>query len=75
MLLENSVSAFFINGKATLVYGVINLNSPSFWLLIFLVVPFNKVPLFSKDLITFISFALFFASVISERVSLSWFFT
>ena len=33
------------------------MSNPSFWPLIFLVVSFNKIPLFSKDLITFISFA------------------
>ena len=43
-------------------------NCPS-WLIIFLVLPFNKTPLFSKRLITFIiSFILLFVRVIPEPV-------
>ena len=41
----------FINGKAALGNEARRLSNPSFWLL-FLVVSFNKIPLFSKDLIT-----------------------
>ena len=55
------------------------MSSPPFWLLIFLVVPFNKIPVFSKELVTFIiSFASMFVSVIPEPFSLtllSTFFT
>ena len=40
-----------------------------FWLVIFLVVPFNEISLFSKDLITFIiSFISLFVRVIPEPV-------
>ena len=41
-------------------------NHPS-WLVIFVVAPFNKIPLFSENLITFIMpFMSLFVSVISE---------
>ena len=43
--------------------------NPSSWLVIFLVNPFNKTPLFSKDLITLIiSFISFYVRVIPEPV-------
>ena len=62
--LAKGVSTFFINGKP-------NLNnvprSPPFWYITYSVVPFNKIPLFSKDLITFIiSIVSLFVSVIPE---------
>ena len=46
MLLANGISLFFINGKLPVINGLRKLrNSPS-WLLIFLVVLFNKIPIF-----------------------------
>ena len=61
MLLANGVSAIFINGKPTGINGLRKLRNPPSWLVIFLAVPFNNIPLFSKDLIVFISFmSLFF---------------
>ena len=46
------------------------MSHPPSRLLIFLVVPFNKIPLFSIDLITFISFLSVFVSVFTEPISL-----
>ena len=61
------VSTFFINGKAVVINGLRKLSDPPSWLVIFLVVPFSKIPLFSKDLITFtISFISLFVNVIQE---------
>ena len=43
------------------------MRNPPSWLVIFLVIPFNKIPLFSKGLITFIiSFISLFFRVIPE---------
>ena len=44
----------FINCKPAVVNGLRKVKSPLSWLVIFLVVVLNKIPLFSKDLITFI---------------------
>ena len=52
MLLANGVSTFFTNGKPTNINGLRTFRNPPFLLPIFLVVLFNKIPLFSKDLIT-----------------------
>ena len=43
--LADGVKTFLINGKDMLVNGAKTLSNPPFWL-IFLVVPFNKIPLF-----------------------------
>ena len=49
--------------------GLRKLRNLSSWLVITLVVPFNKMPLFFKDLITFvISFISLFVRVIPEPV-------
>ena len=53
-LLLNGVSAFFIKGKWVVINGLRKLQKHPSWLLIFLVVLFNKIPIFSNDLITFI---------------------
>ena len=53
-LLANGVSTFFINGNLAVINGLRKLRNISSWLVIFLVVPFNKIHLFSKDLIIFI---------------------
>ena len=55
-LLAIGVSTFFINGKPTLINGLKKLRNPLSRVIIFLVVPFNKIPLFFKDLITFYHF-------------------
>ena len=61
------MSTFFIYGKPTDTNGLKKLRNPPFWVVIFLVVPFNKIPLFCKDLITLvISFISLFVSVIPE---------
>ena len=44
---------------------LIKFKKPPFWLVIFLVVHFNKIPLFSKDLISFTSL---FVRVIPKHV-------
>ena len=59
------VSTYFINGKPALIDGPRKFKNPPFWLVIFLVVPFNEIPLFHKDLITFlVSFISLFVIVI-----------
>ena len=50
IFLESGVSTFFINGKGTLINEPCN---PPFWFITFSVVPFYKILLFSRDLITF----------------------
>ena len=44
------ISKSFINGNPTLINGAGKLGNPPFWL-IFLVICFNKISLFSKNLI------------------------
>ena len=52
ILSANGVRTFFINGKRTNINVFRNLRNPPSWLIIFLVVLFKKIPLFSKDLPT-----------------------
>ena len=54
ILLANGVSTVFINGKPAVINDLRKLRNPPSRLVIFPVAPFNKIPLFSKDLITFI---------------------
>ena len=63
------MSTLYINGRPALINGLRKLiNSPS-WLVIFLVVPFNKISLFSIDIINFIkSFILLFVRVIHKPI-------
>ena len=69
-LLANGVSTFFINDKLAVINGLRKFKNPPSWLVIFLVVSFNKIPLFSKDLITFIiSFISLLVRVIPEPVT------
>ena len=64
-----NVSTLFINAKPAVINGLRNLGNASSWLVIFLVVPFNKIYLFSKDLIAFMmSFTSLFVRVIPEPV-------
>ena len=68
-LLAYGVSTFFINGKPVVINSVRNLKNPPSWPVIFLLVPFIRIPLLSKDLLTFIiSFILLFVRVIPEPV-------
>ena len=53
--LGNGVIALFINGKPAVINGLRKLRNHPPWLVNFLVVLFNNIPLFSKDLITFIT--------------------
>ena len=53
-LLATGVSTLFINYKPTITDGIRKFGNGPYWLAIFLVVPFNEIPLFSKDLITYI---------------------
>ena len=47
-LLANGMNTFFNNGKPTGINGLRKLRNLPSWLVNFLVVPFKKVPLFSK---------------------------
>ena len=49
-LLANGVSVSFINGKPAAIKSLRKSRNPPSWLVIFLVVLSNKIPLFSKDL-------------------------
>ena len=51
-LLANDISTLFINGNPVLIDGPRKLSNPPSWQLIFLLVPFNKIPPFSKNLVT-----------------------
>ena len=63
------MSAFFINGKPAVINDLRKLRNPPSRLVIFVVVPFNKIPLFSTKLITFIiSFISLFVRFITEPV-------
>ena len=53
-LLVNGVSILLINYKPTINDGIRKFKNRPYWLAIFLVVPFDKISLFSRDLITFI---------------------
>ena len=49
-ILAKGFSKFFINGKLTEVNGLRKLRNPPTWFAIFLIVPFDNIPLFSKKL-------------------------
>ena len=53
-LFTNRVTTSFMDGKVTLVNGAQNFSTPPSWLLIFRVVPFIKVTLLFKVIITLI---------------------
>ena len=64
------MSTLFINYKPTIIDGIRKFGNRPYWLAVFLVVPFNEILLFSKDLITFIIFFLSsFIRVIPEPVT------
>ena len=56
MLLVNGVSTFFMNGKPTDINRSRKLRNTPSWLVTFPLVPFNNIPLFSKDITAFTSF-------------------
>ena len=65
--LAKGANTFFIKVKPVFTKGPRKLSNPPFWQVNFLVVPFNKIPLFSKELITFIIFFVpLFVSAIPE---------
>ena len=55
-LLGSGVNTTFINDKPAVINGLRKFKNPSYRRGIFVVVPFNKVFLFSKDFITFITY-------------------
>ena len=66
-LLASKRGTLFINSKLALINDLKKFRNPPSWMVIFVVVPFNKIPLLSKDLITFItSFISLFVRVIPE---------
>ena len=61
------MSALFINSKLDVLNGLGKLRNSPYLLVIFVVVPFIKIPLFSKGLIIFIIFFIsLFVRVIPE---------
>ena len=65
-LLGNGISTIFINDKPVVINGLRKFENPPSWLGIFLINPFHKIPLFSKDLITLIISFISFVRVITE---------
>ena len=66
-LLARCVSTLFINAKTAAINDLRKLRNSSTLLVIFLVVRFNKIALFSKDLITFIwTFVSLFVTINPE---------
>ena len=63
------MNTFFINGKPTDFDGLRKLRNPPSSIIILLIVPIKKIPLFSEDLITFIIYfiSLFFSVFHLER--------
>ena len=67
------MSALFINSKLDVLNGLGKLRNSPYLLVIFVVVPFIKIPLFSKGLIIFIIFFIsLFVRVIPEPVIYSF---
>ena len=66
----NGVIKLFINGTLAVVNGLKKLRYPAFWVVIFVAVPFNKITLFSTDLIIFLIFFIsLFVRVIAGLVT------
>ena len=66
-LLADGIRTLFINGKPAVINGQRKFKNPLSWLVIFLGLPFNNIPLFSEDLTTLtISFIYLFFKVIPE---------
>ena len=69
------MSRRFINCKPAVINGLRKFKNHLSWLATFQVVPFNKIPLFSKGVITFIiSFISLFIRVIPERLMMKFLF-
>ena len=66
------MSALFINSKLDVLNGLGKLRNSPYLLVIFVVVPFIEIPLFSKGLIIFIFFISLFVRVIPEPVIYSF---
>ena len=67
------MSALFINSKLDVLNGLGKLRNSPYLLVIFVVVPFIKIPLFSKGLIIFIIFFIsLFVRVTPEPVIYSF---
>ena len=66
-ILSNGANTFSINGETAIINRLRKLRNPPPWLLIFLVVPFNKIPPFHKDLITVIYFLLNLSVPLSRK--------
>ena len=63
------MSTLFINGKQVVIDGLRKFKNRPSWLVIFLVVPYDKIPLFSKEFVTFItSFTSLLVRAIPEPV-------
>ena len=67
-LLTKIVSTHFMNSKPTVINDLRKIKRPPFQQLIFWIVTFNKIPLFSQDLITIIISLLFHFSVKVETL-------
>ena len=74
-LLANVVNTLFIDIKPAVVNSLRkSINLPS-WLILFPVIPFNKIPPFSKNLITFItSFISLLVSLIPGPLPVIYFY-
>ena len=69
MIIQAHVSTRLINGKPAVINGLRNFQNHPSRHVILVVVPLNKINLFSKDLITFIiSFISLFVRVVTESV-------
>ena len=68
-ILAKGKSTFFINGIPTFIDLPRKLSDLPSWLITFAIVSFNKISLFSKTLLTFITcFISFFINVVPESV-------
>ena len=68
-LLANGVSKLSIYYKANINDCIGEFQNRPYWIAFFLVVSFNEIPLFSKDLITFtVSFNSWFLTVVRDAI-------
>ena len=68
-LLADSLNTFLINGKTTDINSLRKLRNSLFWLVIFLIVSYNKIPPFSKELITSIIYFILLSVSVSLEVA------
>ena len=71
-LLTEGVSSFFTNGKPSVINRLKKLRNPLPIVVIFILVPLNKIPLFSRELITS---TIFFMSLRVSVIPEPQFFT